>query len=241
MPESKPSVLTYHSQQIGGHDTSNNDHVALQQDLEFLHRAGIRIRSLSVLVDWLAGRDSRDMTGTVCLSFDDGCDFDVRDLEYPGVGIQRSFLGIMQDFIARNGPEAQPELHATCFVIASAAARRVIDARSLFGKNWMRDDWWSDASADELLSLGNHGWDHNHPDLAPGAGGRGDSPPSMTPFSANNRWSRQHGISSRKPAPGLTCSPIRSENRVTLSAMSIFRSKRNNTGAGLLSAPNPGR
>jgi len=76
-------------------------------------------------------------------------------------------LGIMQDFIERHGPQAQPNLHATSFVIASEQARRAIDSRSLFGHGWISDDWWKDAAQGGLISIGNHGWDHNHPDLAP--------------------------------------------------------------------------
>ena len=163
------AILSYHSQNIRGRGTSDNDHVALEQDLERLHRAGAKIISLDRLMDQLDGKPGHeDMSGTVCLSFDDGCDFDVRDLDYPGIGKQRSFIGILEDFIDRNGADAQPGLHATCFVIASEEARRIIDARSLFGQGWLSDDWWRGAATGGLLAIGNHGWDHNHPDLTPG-------------------------------------------------------------------------
>ncbi|NIP18343.1 MAG: polysaccharide deacetylase family protein [Xanthomonadales bacterium] len=29
----------------------------------------------------------------------------------------------------------------------------------------MSDSWWREAASDPLLSIGNHGWDHAHPDL----------------------------------------------------------------------------
>jgi peptidoglycan/xylan/chitin deacetylase (PgdA/CDA1 family) len=161
------AILTYHSQNIAGQSTRDNDHVALEQDLEVLHESGIRILSISELLARLKDANGPFVEGTVCLSFDDGCDFDVRDLDYPGHGVQRSFLGIMQDFIARHGPEAQPGMHATSFVIASRAARETIDTRSLFGKGWISDDWWQEAYRSGLISIGNHGWDHNHPDLFP--------------------------------------------------------------------------
>ena len=99
------------------------------------------------------------------LTFDDGCDFDVRDIEYPGHGLQRSFAGIFRDIVAAAG-EPAPDLHATSFVIASRAARGVIDAGSLFGRGWISDDWWQHAEAGGLIAIENHGWDHNHPDLA---------------------------------------------------------------------------
>jgi len=168
------AILTYHSQNIRGQATGDNDHVALEQDLEQLHVAGLRFISLNRLLDSLTGQSAdEDMTGTVCLTFDDGCDFDVRDISYPDFGMQRSFLDIMRDFIGRHGADAQPDLHATSFVIASEHARQVIDSRSLFGKGWMSDDWWPECMQDDLLSVGNHGWDHNHPDLDPLDGARG--------------------------------------------------------------------
>jgi peptidoglycan/xylan/chitin deacetylase (PgdA/CDA1 family) len=169
------TVLTYHSQNVHGHGTGDNDHVALREDLEKLHAAGFRFVPLAAAVDWLDGSPGPDPAGGVCLSFDDGCDFDVRDLEFPGFGPQRSFLGIMQDFLERHGPAAQPGLHATSFVIASSEARRRIDAGSLFGMGWMSDDWWRETNANPLLSLGNHGWDHFHPDLG-GPGHHAASP-----------------------------------------------------------------
>lgn len=172
MPDTLPVVLTYHSQNIGSHTAADNDHVALREDLEALHQAGIRIVPLSRVVDWLDG-PSADEGAMVCLSFDDGCDFDFRDLEWPGVGVQRSMLGILQDFRSRHGASAQPGLHATTFVIASPEARSVIDRGSLFGRDWIRDDWWSAAIASGLISVGNHGWDHNHPDLPEETGPRG--------------------------------------------------------------------
>jgi peptidoglycan/xylan/chitin deacetylase (PgdA/CDA1 family) len=161
-----PTILTYHSQNILGEHAVVNDHEALAEDLETLHSAGFRFIGLGRLADWLDGRvDDSGIDRAICLTFDDGCDFDVRDMDWPGAGTQRSMLGILQDFIGRHGDGAQPGLHATSFVIASPEARRVIDRASLFGRGWMSDDWWGDAAGGGLLSLGNHGWDHNHPDL----------------------------------------------------------------------------
>jgi len=168
------AILTYHSQNISGSETHNNDHVALAHDLSALKRAGIRIVPLSLLADVLEGKGTHEAVhGSVCLSFDDGCDFDVHDIDYPGHGTQRSLLGVLRDFQTEHGPEAQPGLHATSFVIASEEARSVIDARSLFGKGWISDDWWREAETTGLVSVENHGWDHNHPDLAPGDASRG--------------------------------------------------------------------
>lgn len=164
------AVLTYHSQNVGGERSPVNDHTALAADLEALHAAGLRLAPLASLLGSLEG-SAWPADTTVCLTFDDGCDLDVRDIEFPGAGLQRSFLGILEDFRRRHGPEAQPGLHATSFVIASAEARRRIDARSLFARGWMNDDWWAAAARHPLMAIGNHGLDHNHPDL--GGNGRG--------------------------------------------------------------------
>jgi peptidoglycan/xylan/chitin deacetylase (PgdA/CDA1 family) len=121
---------------------------------------------LEWLADWLEGeRDGAELANSVVLTFDDGCDFDVHDIEYPGHGLQRGFRGILQDFLATAG-KSPPRLHATSFVIASREARAIIDAGSLFGHGWISDDWWQSTDADGLIAIENHGWDHNHPDLA---------------------------------------------------------------------------
>jgi peptidoglycan/xylan/chitin deacetylase (PgdA/CDA1 family) len=161
-------ILTYHSQNVAGHDAADNDHVALAGDLEALHRAGYRFVSLDTVIDTLLRGDDPGPRH-VALTFDDGCALDVRDLEWPGVGLQRSFLGIMEDFARLVPIEGAP--HATVFVIASSAAREAIDTSSLFGKGWLGDDWWREAQAHPMLTIGSHSWDHNHPDLGPGPGG----------------------------------------------------------------------
>jgi len=159
-------ILTYHSQNICGNRHANNDHIALQEDLAALYQAGHHVVPLTWLADWMDGvRDDAAMHRAVVLTFDDGCDFDVRDLEYPGQGLQRSFLGIFQDFLNQS-KNSLPQLHATAFVIASREARRTIDSGSLFGRGWISDDWWQSVDAGGLIAIENHGWDHNHPDLA---------------------------------------------------------------------------
>ena len=162
----KAAILAYHSQNIAGNETGNNDHVALAADLDALHAAGCRFVSLGTLTNTLFDNVS-PVPGSplVCLTFDDGCDFDVRSLEFPGHGLQTGLLQIMEDFVERHGHAAQPGLHATSFVIASPEARRLIDSKSLFGSSHMSDDWWQEADSHPMMAIGNHGWDHNHPDL----------------------------------------------------------------------------
>lgn len=160
------TILTYHSQNVRGNDLAHNDHLALAADLPALHHAGFRVLPLDHVLDWMDGmRADESVEQGVVLTFDDGCDLDVRDIDFPGFGLQRSFLGVMQDFVAGFPEDERPELHATCFVIASPEARRQIDAGSLFGQGWISDDWWREADAYDILSVENHGWDHNHPDL----------------------------------------------------------------------------
>jgi len=164
-PELCCPILTYHSQNISGDGYAHNDHVALREDLRLLHREGRHIVPLDWLLDVLDGsRTGADLAQAVVLTFDDGCDFDVRDLDYPGHGKQRSFAGIMADHIEATGNPAL-RLHATAFVIASRKARRVIDAASLFGQGWISDDWWRETDQFGHIAIENHGWDHNHPDL----------------------------------------------------------------------------
>jgi len=174
----KAAILTYHSQNIRGNDTETNDHAALAADLHALHGAGCRFVSLLSLINTLFDGNASNIDGktdqpVITLTFDDGCDFDVRTLEFANFGAQPGFLSILEDFIQQYGLHAQPGLHATSFVIASPEARQIIDQGSLFGQGHMSDDWWHAASGHPLLDIGNHGWDHNHPDLAAGQYPRG--------------------------------------------------------------------
>lgn len=157
-------VLLYHSQNVAGNEYATNDHVAFTKDLRLIHELGLKIIPLNWLVGWLLGEIPLDLQNSVCISFDDGVDADVHDLDFPDFGPQRAFVNIMRDFHDEFGPDAQPMLHATSFVIASREARAVMDKHSLFGKGWMNDAWWGE-DHDGLLAIASHGWDHAHPDL----------------------------------------------------------------------------
>ncbi len=92
-------ILTYHSQNIAGDQYSLNDHVALKADLELINKVGLKIVPLHWLTSWLTDqRNDEHLSDAICLTFDDGCNYDVQDLEHPVHGLQRSFLGIMKDF-----------------------------------------------------------------------------------------------------------------------------------------------
>ena len=155
-------VLTYHGVNVNGDCYSNNDHIALHDDLRAIRHSGRRIIPLSRVVDWLDGDipDVEVLNG-VAISFDDGSWFDYYDLPHPLWGKQRSFFNLLRDFQTETGASA----HATSFVIASPDARQVLDKTCMIGKGWWTDDWWQAAQDSGMLSIENHSWDHLHPTL----------------------------------------------------------------------------
>lgn len=169
---SRCPVLLYHSQNVAGNDYAGNDHIALSRDLRLIQGLGMQVIPLAWLVEWLLGERQLDINNCVCISFDDGVDADVRDLDFPRFGRQRSFLNIMADFRAEFGAREQPSLHATSFVIACPETRAVMDKYSLFDQAWMNEDWWRQANDSGFMAIANHSWDHEHPDMAHIGGGQ---------------------------------------------------------------------
>jgi peptidoglycan/xylan/chitin deacetylase (PgdA/CDA1 family) len=168
----KAFVLTYHSHHVQGPDYAQNDHIALPVDLHTIAKSGARIVSLATLVDAIEARPSGAAGGTtlVALTFDDGPVWDLSDFVHPVLGYQRGFANVMQDFLSTPDGRAQAELAATSFVIASPEARRAMettfDAEYTFlYRGALSDDWWSQAIATGLITIGNHSWDHLHPAL----------------------------------------------------------------------------
>jgi peptidoglycan/xylan/chitin deacetylase (PgdA/CDA1 family) len=152
-------VLTYHSNNVGGNDYANNDHVALAADLPRIHALGFRIVPLALVVDALLGAaPASAVERAVAISFDDGSWFDWHDLEHPACGPQRSFANVLRDFSAESGSA----VHATSFVIVSPEARAILDQTCLVGRGWWSDDWWPLAEHENLLAIESHSWDHNH-------------------------------------------------------------------------------
>ena len=144
-------VLAYHSHHVVGPDYAQNDHVALESDLEQITDAGWRIVGLDAIVATLTPvpgvDDGRDMAEkVVALTFDDGPRYDAHDFAHPEFGPQKSFLNLLRDFRDRHGAKAQPDLVATSFVIASPEARRVIaetyDAKYTYMEPESMDDAW---------------------------------------------------------------------------------------------------
>src|SRR6185437_10829502 len=167
-------VLAYHSHRVLGNDYADNDHVALATDLQLVHGVGGRIVSLDRIVDGLHDRDEEpaiDQGLQVALTFDDGAMYDAVDFEHPRFGPQRGFLNILRDFAGIHGRDAQPELHATSFVIASPDARKRMEstydpAHSYVGPGALDDDWWLPAIKTGLLAIASHSFDHLHHGLS---------------------------------------------------------------------------
>lgn len=155
-------VLAYHANRVADNRYQGNDHVALATDLRALHEAGWRCVTLERVLDWHGGRrDDAALRRCFAVTFDDGSDFDYRDIDHPSCGVQRSLFNVLKDF----GEEHGAEVHAASFVIASPEARARLDARCLVGRGWWNDDWWAEANASGLMSIECHGWDHLHPVL----------------------------------------------------------------------------
>lgn len=167
-------VLTYHSQNISGNAYGINDHISLKRDLELIAENGLRVQPLAEVIDALYhGGDRTVLERAVCLTFDDGTLFDVADLDHPEHGWQKGMRSILAEFAAAR-PDLDWRPHATAFVIASPEVREVLETSELAGKPWLGEDWWAAAEADELMSIGNHSWDHRHPSVIPPEAGGGD-------------------------------------------------------------------
>jgi peptidoglycan/xylan/chitin deacetylase (PgdA/CDA1 family) len=164
-------ILTYHSHHVVGPSYGLNDHIALRADLELLTSLGCEIVSLGSLLDALEGKGAgvSDLP-VVAITFDDGPVYDLEGFDHPQFGIQPGFVRIMNEFVAKNGANVQPGLHATSFVIASPEARQTMEATfdaayTYVGKGAMTDEWWNPAIDTGLISIANHSWDHLHPKL----------------------------------------------------------------------------
>lgn len=155
-------ILAYHAVNIAGNDYANNDHVAFAADLRLIDDLGLRVVPLHWVVDQLLGTNDRDLSHCVALSCDDGSEFDYFDLDHPTHGLQRSLYNCLTDFVGERGAATQPDLHLTCFVIASSEGRDHIDRNCLVGRGWMSDRWWRPALQSGRIAIENHSWDHNH-------------------------------------------------------------------------------
>ena len=164
----KAFVLAYHSHNIFGSEYATNDHVALASDLATITDAGAKIVPLAKIVE-IACAGKPFVETLVGLTFDDGPVFDVAGMRHAAFGPQAGFLDILREFQARRGVRAQPNLHATSFVIASPEARAAMERAPSCGfadhGHWLDDSWWNEAIDTGLLGIGNHSWDHVHSEV----------------------------------------------------------------------------
>ena len=158
-------VLTFHSHNISGNSYETNDHVALDETLTLLEQLRIPVVPMLEAVRRLRGGALDTLPERfACLTFDDGSDYDWRDLEFPGLGAQRSMRAVLRRHSAKLlGLLWTKRAHATSFVIASADARREIASSALGDAGLMSDDWWHAAQSSGLMDIGTHGWNHVHP------------------------------------------------------------------------------
>jgi hypothetical protein len=152
-------VLAYHAMHVSGNSYEDNDHVAFARDLEIIAGLGLRVCPLTEIVSAVERDDLGAVAGCVGITFDDGSDFDFRDLPHPSWGDQRSIFSILWG-ASRTG--RHPTLEATSFTIVSPEARRELDVKCMIGMQWWNDDWWAVADASGLLRIESHSWDHNH-------------------------------------------------------------------------------
>ena len=161
-------VLCYHSWRIEGRDYASNDHVAMARDLEALKKAGYQLLSVPLLISGLRdGSANQRFAGEklVCVTFDDGFLYDVEDMTHPEIGLIPSFHTLLNrdDQIPERFDEGSK---AVAFVIASDQARRELRFSSDPEGNWdLRNDWWLEATRGDTIAIGNHSWDHTHPDV----------------------------------------------------------------------------
>ncbi|MDR2710874.1 MAG: polysaccharide deacetylase family protein [Burkholderiales bacterium] len=157
-------VLCYHGSQIGGTAYSQNDHAAMEEDLRYLLRAQYRL--ISPLALALRQENDTPLTGKlVCITFDDGTDFDYLDQEHQNAGFVKSFHTILSQSPLQNnvaGKSLPNAASSVGFVIASEAARQTIDQACLLGRNQLCDSWWRECAQQSIIGIGNHSWDHTH-------------------------------------------------------------------------------
>lgn len=146
-------VLTYHMTRLDAWNRAGADLLSLEADLSLLAAGGVPVLSLDALL-------APGCSDGVAITFDDGTRMDAEAILHPRLGALPSALSILRDAAAR-----LPAMQVASFVIASPEARQALtDALAEdYGPDLMHARWWSAASAEGLLSIENHSWDHNHP------------------------------------------------------------------------------
>lgn len=157
-------ILCYHSWTISGSGYEQNDHAALESDLRILAEKGYKILPLTALVGALRGDIyAKQFRGQklVCLTCDDGNDFDYYDYSSEEWGSIHSFHSILQKSKAWL-PQYLKGPRGVSFVIASLGARNALDNTRKNGFKRFGDEWWSECAEKGILGIANHSWDHVH-------------------------------------------------------------------------------
>lgn len=155
------AIFCYHSQNCGGYDSIQSDHVALAENLELVARYRLPIVSLHEVALSLRQPDVCHIPSPfVAFSCDDGTKLDWVDYQHPLFGCQRSFANIMRDHCSKYSVSGKALI--TSFVIASPEARSLIDEGCYEGLRLSTEEWWLEASLEGLMSIENHSWDHAH-------------------------------------------------------------------------------
>ena len=153
---SQVPVLYYHSRSVGPEcSPDDTDVLAFERDARILREAGYTLRPLLEVVYWRLGIWSGDMLPdkVAAITVDDGFDRDyLGDIpsrvgypEYPCYDLPS----------VREIAEAEA-IPVTFFVIGSRAVR------SLISPDYFGDNWWAEAAAHPLFTIGNHTIDHEH-------------------------------------------------------------------------------
>lgn len=167
----KIPVLCYHSLVTNGTSYSENDHVALENDLAALANRGYKVLPIGNLINILQGSLPSSAIRSVlneklvCLTFDDGHDFDFVDSFKDEIGSIKSFHTILresQSYLA----QFSAGYRAVSFVIASPEARKGLDITCAEGKGEWQDSWWRECADKGILGIANHSWDHVHDTLS---------------------------------------------------------------------------
>jgi peptidoglycan/xylan/chitin deacetylase (PgdA/CDA1 family) len=204
-------VLAYHSLHAPGLTYGTSDHVALEEDLRTIRRLGLRVVPARAVADALVTGDRRAVRGRcVAITFDDGPDTDYHDVRHSTLGLIKGFRRILAE--AWGGSALWRALAgrrgavATSFVIASPAARTVLDRTCIAGRGDWGDGWWPLAVRTGLFHVGNHSWDHLHPTLpavAHSAQAKGDFRQVLCAADADGQIrAAQAYIEARAPNPG---------------------------------------
>lgn len=159
-------VLCYHSWTVTGPTYETNDHVALESDLKELGRRGYEILPIGGLVALLRGNIPLSEVAAkklVCLTCDDGNDFDYHDYVHAEWGDIPSFHSLLvksKEWL----PQFLEGPRAVSFVMASRQLHSALNEATSKELAWS-DAWWHECARQGVLGIANHSWDHTHTSL----------------------------------------------------------------------------